>query len=151
MQNRAVNELTLEEAREELARLAYVLSRADIDYHQNDNPNLSDSDYDALRIRNHEIEVRFPEIKRGDSPSEKVGGPLAEGFAKIVHSERMLSLANAFDEADVKEFDGLARHFFPRLDANFRTLDRRLGVATHLDVNVPPREVVDNDNIMTLV
>ena len=111
VQNRAVNELTLEEAREELARLAYVLSRADIDYHQNDNPNLSDSDYDALRIRNHEIEVRFPKIKRGDSPSEKVGGPLAEGFAKIVHSERMLSLANAFDEADVKEFDGRIKRY----------------------------------------
>lgn len=54
-------------------------------------------------------------------------------------------------DINVKEFDGLARHFFPRLDANFRALDRRQGVATHLDVNVPPGEVVDNDNIMTLV
>ena len=110
-QNRAVNELTLEEAREELARLADVLAAANIDYYQKDAPNLSDSDYDALRIRNHEIEARFPDIKRGDSPSEKVGAPLAEGFAKIVHAERMLSLANAFDEADVSDFDERIRRY----------------------------------------
>ena len=110
-QNRAVNKLTLEEASTELARLADVLARANIDYHQKDAPFLSDSDYDALRIRNHEIEVRFPQMKRGDSPSEKIGAPLSEGFAKIVHAVPMLSLANAFNKADVSDFDERIRRY----------------------------------------
>ncbi len=110
-QNKAVNKLTLEEASTELARLADVLARANIDYHQKDAPFLSDSDYDALRIRNHEIEVRFPQMKRGDSPSEKIGAPLSEGFAKIVHAVPMLSLANAFNKADVSDFDERIRRY----------------------------------------
>ena len=80
-QNRVVNELTLEEASIELVRLADVLAQANMDYHQNDAPFLSDSDYDALRIRNHEIEARFPQIKRDDSPSEQIGAPSSDGFA----------------------------------------------------------------------
>ena len=110
-QNRAVNELTLEEASAELARLADVLARANIEYHQKDAPFLSDSDYDALRIRNREIEARFPNAKRDDSPSEQVGAPSSDGFAKIVHAERMLSLANAFDQADVIDFDDRIRRY----------------------------------------
>ena len=110
-QNRVVNELTLEEASIELVRLADVLAQANMDYHQNDAPFLSDSDYDALRIRNHEIEARFPQIKRDDSPSEQIGAPSSDGFAKIVHAERMLSLANAFDNADVSDFDDRIRRY----------------------------------------
>ena len=110
-QNRAVHELTLEEASAELARLADVLARANIEYHQKDAPFLSDSDYDALRIRNREIEARFPNAKRDDSPSEQVGAPSSDGFAKIVHAERMLSLANAFDQADVIDFDDRIRRY----------------------------------------
>jgi DNA ligase (NAD+) len=101
----SVEKLNAEEAAQELARLASVLSRANADYHQNDAPSLTDAEYDTLKRRNSEIEARFPNLKRPDSPSEQVGAAPSEGFGKVTHAVRMLSLGNAFDDEDVAEFD----------------------------------------------
>lgn len=97
--------LTPAQAEAELARLATLIGQANIDYHRDDQPDLSDADYDQLKRRNAEIEARFPDLRRDDSPSDQVGGPLADGFSKITHEVRMLSLGNAFDAEDVAEFD----------------------------------------------
>ena len=102
---------TAEQAAAELARLADLLTRANRAYHTDDAPEISDSDYDALKRRNAEIEAAFPGLKRDDSPSEQVGAPLAEGFAKVAHEIRMLSLGNAFDDEDVAEFDDRIRKY----------------------------------------
>ncbi|MEM7662474.1 MAG: NAD-dependent DNA ligase LigA [Pseudomonadota bacterium] len=99
------------EARRELARLATEISIADVAYYQEDAPNLSDAEYDALRRRNLEIETRFPELKRKDSPSDKVGAPVADGFSKAEHGEPMLSLGNAFSDEDVADFVEKIRRF----------------------------------------
>ena len=96
--------LTEDEAREELAQLAMQLSAANTAYHTLDTPEISDAAYDALKRRNAAIESRFPSLKRDDSPSDQVGAAVAEGFGKITHVVRMLSLENAFDEADVGDF-----------------------------------------------
>ena len=101
----SVEKLNAEEAAQELARLASVLSRANADYHQNDAPSLTDAEYDTLKRRNSEIEARFPNLKRADSPSEQVGAAPSDGFGKVTHAVRMLSLGNAFDDEDVAEFD----------------------------------------------
>ncbi|WP_322868039.1 NAD-dependent DNA ligase LigA [Aquicoccus sp. G2-2] len=99
------------EARAELARLADEIAAANLAYHQDDAPELSDADYDALKRRNSAIEARFPALKREDSPSEQVGAAPAEGFGKITHTVRMLSLSNAFDDADVRDFvDSIRRY-----------------------------------------
>ena len=98
-------QLTVQEAQAELSRLATILREANAAYHRDDAPELSDADYDALKRRNAQIEAVHPDLKRADSPSEQVGGPLAEGFSKITHETRMLSLGNAFDAADVADFD----------------------------------------------
>ncbi|MFC2967693.1 NAD-dependent DNA ligase LigA [Acidimangrovimonas pyrenivorans] len=111
MQARPVDELTEKEARAELARLAEQIARANRAYHTEDAPEISDAEYDALKQRNLAIEARFPALKRADSPSEQVGGALAEGFAKVRHKVRMLSLANAFEDEDVAEFDARIRNF----------------------------------------
>jgi DNA ligase (NAD+) len=111
IRSRQVDELNEEEATAELADLAQALSQANTAYHTKDAPELSDADYDSLKRRNAAIEARFPKLKRSDSPSEQVGGPLAEGFGKIVHEVRMLSLGNAFDDADVQEFDARIRKY----------------------------------------
>ncbi|MEO9826258.1 MAG: NAD-dependent DNA ligase LigA [Paracoccaceae bacterium] len=103
--------LSLQEAEKELARLALALGAANTAYHTNDAPDLSDSDYDALKRRNKEIEARFPGLKRDDSPSDQVGAPVSEGFQKIKHSIPMLSLGNAFDGEDVDEFDRSIRKY----------------------------------------
>ncbi|WP_417725028.1 NAD-dependent DNA ligase LigA [Salipiger sp.] len=106
-----VEDLTEEGARGELARLAGLLAEANRAYHTEDAPELSDAAYDALKRRNAAIEARFPELKRDDSPSEQVGAELAEGFAKVAHSQRMLSLSNAFDGDEVRDFDRSIRRY----------------------------------------
>jgi len=66
-------------------------------------PTVTDAEYDALRRRNEEIEARFPELTRADSPSGRVGAQPASKFAKVRHAVPMLSLGNAFDDGEVRE------------------------------------------------
>lgn len=106
-----VEQLTQDEARAELARLAEALARANRAYHTEDAPEISDADYDALKHRNAAIEARFPALKRADSPSDQVGAAVAEGFGKVAHAVRMLSLENAFDDADVSDFEDRVRKY----------------------------------------
>ncbi|MDR5652943.1 NAD-dependent DNA ligase LigA [Ruixingdingia sedimenti] len=107
----AVDMLTEDQARAELARLAAAIARADRAYHAEDAPEISDADYDALKRRNAGIEARFPALIRPDSPSARVGAAPAEGFSTLRHSVRMLSLSNAFADEDVAEFDDQIRKF----------------------------------------
>ena len=99
-----VEELTRAEAMAELARLADAIGRANRAYHAEDAPEISDAEYDALKRRNAQIEARFPDLKRADSPSEQVGAAPSETFSKVRHEKPMLSLGNAFDDADVADF-----------------------------------------------
>ena len=93
---RPVEDLTEEEARAELALLVEEIKHHDRLYYTDAAPEISDADYDALRRRNTEIEARFPELIRADSPTRRVGAAPAAGFAKVTHSRPMLSLENAF-------------------------------------------------------
>lgn len=106
-----VEQLTEPEAREELARLARSIDAANTAYHTLDAPEISDADYDALKARNRAIEDAFPHLKRSDSPSDAVGGALAEGFGKVRHEVRMLSLENAFEDGDIADFDDRVRRY----------------------------------------
>ncbi len=108
---KAVDALSEDEAREELARLAAEISAANRAYHGADAPEISDAAYDALKRRNAAIEARFPALKRADSPSEQVGAAPSSAFGEVVHAVRMLSLENAFDEADVVAFDDRVRRY----------------------------------------
>lgn len=106
-----VETLSQTQAAEELRCLALLLASADISYHQNDAPEISDAEYDALKRRNALIEVRYPDLILADSPSGKVGAPIASGFGKTTHAIPMLSLGNAFTDDDVMEFDARIRKF----------------------------------------
>ena len=101
----------------ELKRLAKEIAAHDIAYHQKDAPRVSDAEYDALRQRNDAIEALFPKFIRPNSPSRRVGAPVASGFGKVTHARPMLSLGNAFSDEDVVEFFDRIRRFLS-LSAN---------------------------------
>jgi len=109
-----IENLTETEAAAELERLAAEIAHHDQLYYAKDAPEISDADYDELRKRNNAIEARFPELIRSDSPSRRVGTAPSSGFAKVTHAIPMLSLENAFDEADVRDFFAGIRNFFRR-------------------------------------
>ncbi len=111
MVEKSIDALTRPEAEAELASLAQQIAEANRAYHTSDEPEISDADYDRLKRRNAGIEARFPDLIRSDSPTEQVGGALAEGFAKARHEQRMMSLENAFDPEDIRSFDERVRSF----------------------------------------
>ena len=76
-----------------------------------DAPTISDAEYDALRRRNAEIEARFPELIRADSPSRGVGAAPSGTFGPVVHARPMLSLDNVFSDEDVADFVASVRRF----------------------------------------
>ncbi len=106
-----VGDLTSQQAGAELARLAAEIADHDKRYYQDDQPTVSDGEYDALRRRNSDIEARFPDLVLPESPSGRVGSAPAERFAKVTHAVPMLSLGNAFDDDDVGEFCDRIRRF----------------------------------------
>ena len=106
-----VEDLTKEQATAELAELAAQLAAANAAYHRDDAPVMPDAEFDRLKRRNQAIEARFPDLKRSDSPTDQIGAPIAEAFAKVKHRQRMMSLANAFSDEDVRDFDESIRKF----------------------------------------
>jgi len=111
----AVEALTAEQAAAELAALAAEIAAHDRAYFQDDAPIIDDAEYDRLRRRNVDIEARFPDLVREDSPSRRVGAPAVSGFGKVVHTRPMLSVNNAFTEDDLKDFVDGVRRFLKEL------------------------------------
>lgn len=95
----------------ELERLAQEIAEHDRLYYEQEAPAISDADYDALRLRNAELEARFPEQVRPDSPSLRVGSPVAARFAPVEHGTPMLSIDNAFDDGALIDFEARVRRF----------------------------------------
>lgn len=97
-------ELSREEAVAELAYLAAEIARSDNAYYQNDEPYLTDAEYDKLKHRNTAIEKIYPDLVRADSPSKRVGAAVQSKFNKIEHRFPMLSLADVFSIEEVEDF-----------------------------------------------
>src|ERR1700749_3687422 len=113
-----IAKLTKAQARVEWRRLALALEGHDKRYYQDDAPSVSDAEYDALRQRFNAIEKRFPEFVSADSPSQKVGAAPSGRFKKVRHAVPMLSLDNAFAEADVLDFAARIERFLKLPDSN---------------------------------
>ena len=100
------------DAANELMRLARQISYHNKRYHAEDAPEISDAEYDALVRRNTELEMAFPHLVRADSPNKQVGAAVeGSGLKKITHAKRMLSLDNAFEAQDVRDFVARVRRF----------------------------------------
>ena len=99
------------EAANRLMRLAKLIAHHDKLYHDQDAPEISDADYDALVRENRELEERFPQLVRADSPSKRLGAAPTTVLAKVTHARPMLSLENAFSEDEVADFSARIRRF----------------------------------------
>ncbi|TJZ81838.1 NAD-dependent DNA ligase LigA [Paracoccus hibiscisoli] len=106
-----IAELSRDQAADEIADLAARVAEANDDYHGRDAPRISDADYDAMKARLTALEAAFPDLAPADSPTGQVGAAPAEGFGKVVHAQRMMSLGNAFSQGDVEDFTARIRSF----------------------------------------
>ncbi|WP_374301593.1 NAD-dependent DNA ligase LigA, partial [Paracoccus sp. (in: a-proteobacteria)] len=106
-----VAELDERRAGDEISDLVARIVQANEDYHRHDAPVLSDADYDALKQRLMALERAFPQLASPDSPTRKVGAAPAEGFGKVTHAQRMMSLENGFTAEDVADFVSRVRSF----------------------------------------
>ena len=103
MQN-YINTITEDQAKKDLEFIAKEMAKADIAYYQNDDPYLTDAEYDQLKLKNELLEKKFPHLVRQDSPSKKIGAPVKSDFAKVEHSVPMLSLGDIFSEEELIDF-----------------------------------------------
>ena len=111
-------EATAADARRRVDELRRDLVRHEHRYYVLDDPAISDAEFDALMRELERWEARFPELVTPDSPTRRVGGAPREGVEKAAHSSVMLSLENAFDDAELRDFDRRAREL-----AGAETLD----------------------------
>ena len=113
-----MSDITPDKATARAARLRTELRRHEHLYYVLDQPEISDAEFDALMSELRRIEAEHPDLVTPDSPSQRVGGAPREGVEKAAHSSVMLSLDNAFDDAELRDFDRRAREL-----AEVETLD----------------------------
>ena len=99
------------EAANRLMRLAREVAKHNRLYHDQDAPEISDADYDALIRENNALEAQFPHLVRADSPNAQVGAAPTSALKKIPHAVRMMSLDNGFADEDIAEFLARVRRF----------------------------------------
>lgn len=97
--------LDIQAAEKRVKELHNLLNKYNYEYHVLDNPSIPDAEYDQLLKELISLEEAFPALKTSDSPSQRVGGEVLAMFAKVQHQRPMLSLGNAFNEEDLRDFD----------------------------------------------
>ena len=99
--------------KERYDELIKLIEKANYDYYTLDNPTVTDREYDNWMSELLDIEERHPEIKRKDSPSEKIGGEVINEFKKVEHKIGMFSISDVFNESEIVAFDERIRKEFP--------------------------------------
>jgi len=115
------------------AELRRLIERANHGYYVLDKPEISDAEYDRLFRELQELEAKHPELRTPDSPTHRVGAPPAAGFKKHRHLVPMLSLANAFNEAELAEWEERNARLSPEVKTAGYTLEVKIdGAAVSL-------------------
>ena len=102
-----------------VAELRQKIEKANYEYHVLDEPTISDEAYDALMRELTELEAKHPELVTPESPTQRVGAPASTRFAPVEHARPMLSLANVFDETELRAFDQRVRKALGRDDVGY--------------------------------
>lgn len=93
------------EAENKITRLRETINEHNYHYHVLDDPQITDAEYDQLMRELQKLEGAFPDLVTDDSPTQRVGGKPLSAFHKVEHQSPMLSLSNAFDEGELRDFD----------------------------------------------
>ncbi|MEH7503503.1 NAD-dependent DNA ligase LigA [Neobacillus drentensis] len=101
--------MDLQSAEKRIIEISSLLNHYGYEYYVLDKPSVPDADYDKLMQELLELEEKFPQLKNADSPSVRVGGAVLDVFEKVEHRTPMLSLGNAFNEQDLRDFDRRTR------------------------------------------
>ncbi|CAM3862385.1 NAD-dependent DNA ligase LigA [Aeromicrobium ponti] len=101
--------MDLQTAEKKVKDLHNLLNQYNYEYHVLDQPSVPDAEYDRLMRDLIELEDQFPELKTEDSPTQRVGGEILAMFEKVEHQSQMLSLGNAFNDQDLRDFDRRVR------------------------------------------
>ncbi|MEW4266728.1 NAD-dependent DNA ligase LigA [Priestia megaterium] len=101
--------MEFETAKARVQELRDLLNQYGYEYYVLDQPSVPDAEYDKLMNELIEIEESFPELKTADSPTQRIGGQVLDAFEKVQHQTSMLSLGNAFNEEDLRDFDRRVR------------------------------------------
>ncbi len=104
-------DISNEQVREEFFELQTLLWAANREYHTQDSPSIADADFDAAKRRYLELVDAFPEFRKVATQLSAIGAPVSDTFAKVTHAVPMLSLANAFDDQDIRDFDDKVRRY----------------------------------------
>jgi DNA ligase (NAD+) len=102
-----------------VAELREKIEKANYEYHVLDRPTIADEAYDALMRELQSVEAAHPELVTPESPTQRVGAPASTRFAPVQHAAPMLSLSNAFDEAELRAFDQRVRKLLGRDDVGY--------------------------------
>ena len=95
--------------KERAAQITELLEKYNYEYYVLDNPSVSDAEYDRLMQELIMLEKEHPELVSPLSPTQRVGGLVQDEFKKVTHQRMMLSLANAFNDDDLRDFDRKVR------------------------------------------
>ncbi len=122
----------LESVRERVEKLYKELESHNYRYYVLDDPSISDVQYDKMMRELEKLEEQFPSLVTPYSPTQRVGGRPREGFATVSHHTPMLSLANAFDESELKDFDRRVRQALPDQEISYVVEPKIDGLAVSL-------------------
>lgn len=96
-----------------IKELTDIINKASIEYYVNDNPSITDQEYDDYYRELLNLEKKYPEYKSNNSPTNRVGGQVVDKFKKVTHKTPMLSFDDIFNEDEIKAFDERIRKTCP--------------------------------------
>lgn len=109
----------MKQIQEEISKLVSLLNKYSYDYYVEDNPQISDTEYDTLYKQLEKLEEKYPEYILENSPTQRVGDKILDEFEKITHKVPMLSLSNTFSTEDLRDFDTRVSKLVPGQDVEY--------------------------------
>ncbi len=120
------------DAKQRIEQLRKIIHHHNTLYYVYDRPEITDAEYDALLRELQELEEAHPELITPDSPTQRVGAAPAEGFATVTHAVPMLSLGNAFDIDEIKDFDRRVKKLLDQKHITYVTEPKLDGLSVEL-------------------